>query len=111
MSVICSRATPVPACWEFNPREATFTWGGLSVLHDITGRLTLGGEAYGGYTNNGNLGRSQFQILAGGQYSIRNGLSLAFGVLRGKYIASPRIGGQIGLSVDFPDIVHASPAR
>jgi hypothetical protein len=85
--------------------------GGFSVLHDFTARLTLGGEIYGGYTNNGNLGRSQFQILAGGQYSIRNGLSLAFGVLGGKYIASPRIGGQIGFSVDFPDVVHSSPSH
>ena len=39
--------------------------GGLSVLHDFTARLTLGGEIYGGYTNNGDLGRSQFQALAG----------------------------------------------
>ena len=80
--------------------------GGLSVLHDFTARLTLGGEIYGGFTNNGDLGRSQFQALVGGQYAIRNGMTFNFGVLGGKYIASPRIGGQIGFSVDFPDVLH-----
>lgn len=80
--------------------------GGLSVLHDFTPRWTLGGELYGGYTNNGNLGRSQFQGLAGGLYALRNGLSLSFGVLGGRYIASPQIGGQVGFAVDFPDVLH-----
>jgi hypothetical protein len=81
--------------------------GGFSLLHDFTARLTLGAEVYGGFTNNGSLGRSQFQILAGGQYLLRNGLSLDFGLLGGKYVASPLIGGQIGFSVDFPDIVRS----
>jgi len=80
--------------------------GGLSVLHDFTGRLTLGGEIYGGFTNNGDLGKSQFQALVGGQYAIRNGMTFNFGVLGGRYIASPRIGGQIGFSVDFPNVLH-----
>jgi len=80
--------------------------GGFSVLNDFTARLTLGGEIYGGYTNNGDLGRSQFQALVGGQYAIRNGLSVSLGVLGGKYIASPRIGGQIGFAVDFPDVIR-----
>src|SRR5713226_3079141 len=80
--------------------------GGLSVLHDFTARLTLGGEIYGGFTNNGDLGRSQFQVLVGGQYALRSGMTFNFGVLGGKYIASPRIGGQIGFSVDFPNILH-----
>ena len=84
-------------------RGHVFT-GGLSVLHDYTARLTLGAELYGGITNNGDLGRSQLQFLIGGQYALRNGLGLAFGLLGGRYIASPRIGGQIGLAVDFPDL-------
>lgn len=82
--------------------------GGLSVLHDFTPRLTLGVELYGGYTNNGDLGRSQFQALAGGQYEIRHGLSISFGALGGRYIASPRLGGQIGFAVDFPDVIRKS---
>jgi hypothetical protein len=82
--------------------------GGVSVLHDINARWTLGGEIYGGLTNNGGLGRSQLQGLVGGQYGIRNGMTFDFGLLGGRYIASPRIGGQIGFSVDFPDILRPS---
>jgi hypothetical protein len=82
--------------------------GGLSVLHDFTGRLTLGAEVYGGYTDNQNLSRSQLQFLIGGQYQLRPGLGFDLGILGGRYIASPRIGAQIGLSVDFPDIFHKS---
>jgi len=86
-----------------NVRGHVFT-GGISLLHDFTARLTLGGEIYGGITNKGDLGRSQFQALLGGQYQIRSGMTFNFGVLGGKYMASPRIGGQIGFSVDFPDV-------
>jgi hypothetical protein len=82
--------------------------GGLSVLHDFTSRLTLGGELYGGFTNNTDLGRSQLQALLGGKYALRNGMTFDFGLLGGKYIASPRIGVQVGFSVDFPDILHVS---
>jgi hypothetical protein len=85
--------------------------GGLSVLHDVNARLTLGGEIYGGFSTNGGLAKSQLQVLVGGQYAIRNGLAFSFALLGGKYIASPRIGGQIGFSVDFPDILHPSASR
>ena len=80
--------------------------GGLSILHDFTARLTLGGEIYGGYTNNGNLGRSQLQGLVGGQYLVRRGMTFDFGILGGKYVASPRIGVQIGFSMDFPEVLR-----
>jgi hypothetical protein len=83
--------------------------GGLSLLHDFSPSLTLGAEIYGAYTNNGNLGRSQFQAMTGGQYALRNGFSFCFGLLGGKYVASPRLGGQIGFAVDFPDVFHAAP--
>jgi hypothetical protein len=80
--------------------------GGLSVLHDFTARLTLGGEIYGGYTTNGDLGRTQFQVLIGGQYALGSGMTFNFGLLGGMYVASPRIGGQLGFSMDFPAILH-----
>ncbi|HWC97618.1 MAG TPA: hypothetical protein VG456_12725 [Candidatus Sulfopaludibacter sp.] len=83
--------------------------GGLSVLHDFTGRLTLGVEAYGGYTTNGDLGRSQLQFLLGGQYQLRRGLSFDFGLLGGRYVGSPQVGAQVGFSVDFPDVVRTAP--
>ncbi|HWF09821.1 MAG TPA: transporter [Bryobacteraceae bacterium] len=78
--------------------------GGFSALHDFTPRLTLGGELYGGFTENGDLGRTQLQALLGGQYALRDGATVNFGILGGKYIATPRIGAQIGFSVDFPDV-------
>ncbi|PWU06842.1 MAG: hypothetical protein C5B51_11470 [Terriglobia bacterium] len=78
--------------------------GGISLLHDLSARLTLGGEIYGGYSNNGDLGRSQLQVLLGGEYQVRRGLTFSFGVLGGKYVASPRVGAQLGFSVDFPDV-------
>ena len=85
--------------------------GGFSLLHDFTPRLTLGGEIYGGYPNNGDLARSQLQALVGGQYALRRGLSFDFGVLGGKYVASPRIGAQVGFSVDFPDVFLSRPKQ
>jgi hypothetical protein len=83
--------------------------GGVSLLHDFTPRLTLGAELYGGYTNNEDLGRSQLQALVGGTYALRNGLAVSFGMLGGKYIASPRLGAQVGLAVDFPDVFRPAP--
>jgi len=88
-----------------NTRGHVFT-GGLSLLHDFSPKLTLGAEIYGAYTNKGELGRAQFQAMGGGEYALRNGLSFCFGLLGGKYVASPRIGGQIGFAMDFPDFVH-----
>jgi hypothetical protein len=78
--------------------------GGVSMSHDFTEKLMLGVEIYGAYSRNGDLGRSQLQGMIGGAYEIRKGLSVTFGILGGKYVASPRIGGQIGFSVDFPQV-------
>jgi hypothetical protein len=93
-----------------NTRGQVYT-GGISFLHDFSRRLTLGGELYGGYAQKAVLGRSQLQAMAGGQYAVRHGLTLCFGLLGGKYVASPQIGGQIGFSVDFPDLWFSVPHR
>lgn len=82
--------------------------GGVSILHDFSSRLTLGIEVYGGLSSNDALGRSQLQFLVGGTYGLRKGLAFSFGVLGGKYVASPRIGAQIGISMDFPDVLRRS---
>jgi Putative MetA-pathway of phenol degradation len=91
-----------------NTRGHVYT-GGLSVLHDFTPRLTLGSEIYGGYADDGKLGRSQLQGMAGGEYTLRNGLTFCFGLLGGKYVASPQIGGQIGFTMDFPAVWSSAP--
>jgi hypothetical protein len=83
--------------------------GGLSVLRDFSAKWTLGAEVYGGFTNNLDLGRSQLQVLGGGKYAIHDGLTFDFGLLGGKYAASPRIGGQLGFSADFPAVWRKAP--
>jgi hypothetical protein len=82
--------------------------GGLSLQHDFLPSLTLGTEIFGAYAANANLAKSQFQAMAGGHYVVRTGLSFCFGLLGGKYVASPRIGGQIGFAMDFPDAFASS---
>ena len=47
------------------------------------------------------LGKRQLQTLPGGNYQLRQNLSFDFAVLGGKYAASPRVGIQLGFSVDF----------
>jgi hypothetical protein len=68
----------------------------------------LGGELYGGISDGAGQDKTQLQALLGAQYAIRDGLTLCLGVLGGKYVATPQIGGQIGISIDFPD-VRGSP--
>jgi hypothetical protein len=46
--------------------------------------------------------KTQLQAMLGGEFAIRDGLSLSFGVLGGKYGATPSLGGQIGVAVDIP---------
>ena len=82
--------------------------GGFSLLHDVSDKLTLGAEAYGGIADDPGLDRTQLQGMIGMQYTIRNGLALCLGLLGGKYGATPRIGGQISFSVDFPDFFSSA---
>jgi hypothetical protein len=88
-------------------RGHVFTTG-ASFLHDFNQRLTLGAEVYAGVADTSGLGRTQLQALTGGEYAIRDGFAFTFGLLGGKYEASPRIGGQIGFSMDFPTIFRRS---
>jgi len=83
--------------------------GGLSVLHDFSRTWTLGAEIYGGIADNDQLGRRQLQGMVGGQYNVRSGLALTFGVIIGKYEASPRVGGQVGFAMDLPSVWRKAP--
>jgi hypothetical protein len=91
-------------------RGHVFT-AGVSVTHDYTPRLTLGGEIYLGFSDNAGLGKGQIQGLGGGVYEVHNGLSVTFAVLGGHDVGSPRIGGQVGFEVDFPAVLHRSPVE
>jgi hypothetical protein len=76
--------------------------GGISLLHDLTSRLTVGAELYGGVSDGAGHDKTQLQAMLGGEFSIREGLALSFGVLGGKYGATPSLGGQVGVAVDIP---------
>lgn len=82
--------------------------GGLSFLHDFNPKLTLGAEAYGGLGDTSGLGKDQLQFLVGGQYALSETFSITFGILGGRYEASPQVGGQMGFAVDFPSFFHPS---
>lgn len=75
--------------------------GGIAVLHDVTPLITLGAELYGGVSDGAGQDKTQLQAMLGGEYAVRDGIALSFGVLGGKYGATPRIGGQIGVAVDL----------
>jgi len=78
--------------------------GGASLLHDLTSRLTVGAELYGGVSDGAGHDKTQLQAMLGGEFAIRDGLSFSFGVLGGKYGATPSLGGQVGVAVDIPTI-------
>jgi hypothetical protein len=77
--------------------------GGLSLLHDLNPRWTVGGELYGAVSDSVGLDKTQLQAMLGAQYSISTALTVSAGVLGGRFGATPRIGGQIGVSIDFPE--------
>jgi hypothetical protein len=81
-------------------RGQVFTGNG-SVVRDFTPRLHLGAELFGAVTKNFALSRGQLEGQIGGGYTLSQKLELTFGVLAGRYAASPRLGLQVGFSYDF----------
>ena len=81
-------------------RGTIFT-GGASFTHQFTPKLDLGFEIYGGYTANAALGRGELQQQIGGNYELRKGLTLDFGLVAGQAVGSPHFGFQVGFSRDF----------
>lgn len=81
-------------------RGTVFTAGG-SLVRQFTPKLQLGVELTGAMTRDFQLGKGQLLTLLGGNYQFKNNVSFDFGILAGKYSASPRAGVQLGISVDF----------
>ena len=77
-----------------------FTANG-SVTKDFTSKLRLGAELFGGVSNNFQLSKGQLEAQVGGDYALTKRFSLAFGVLGGRFSASPRAGALIGFAYDF----------
>ena len=81
-------------------REAVFTSSG-SVVRQFAPKLQLGGELAGAFARNALLGKGQLQAMFGGNYQLHPKASFDFGMVAGKYDGSPRLGIQVGVSVDF----------
>lgn len=81
-------------------RGTVFTGGG-SLVRQFTPKLDLGVELVGAVTRNFNLGKGQLQSTVGGNYSLRDNMTFDFGIVFGKFRASPRAGVQLGISIDF----------
>jgi hypothetical protein len=73
---------------------------GASMVRTLTRRFDLGAEVTAAVSHNDDLQRAQVQFMLGGNYELREGLTLDIGILGGHFVASPRIGLQIGLSFD-----------
>ena len=81
-------------------RGGVFT-GGASYVRKINEKLQLGAELTGAVTNNFRLSRGQLQTQFGGNYQLGEKITLDFGLIAGRFTASPRLGFQLGTSIDF----------
>ena len=81
-------------------RGTVFT-GASSLVRKFTERLQLGAELTGAATANFDLARGAMQGLAGGNYVLNKKMTFDFGLTAGTFPGAPRVGGQIGISVNF----------
>ena len=75
--------------------------GGASYIRKINEKLQLGAELTGAVTSNFQLSKGQLQTQFGGNYQLTKKTSFDFGLIVGRYSASPRFGFQLGYSRDF----------
>ena len=81
-------------------RGQVYTANG-SIVRQFSPPLRLGAELFGAVTSNINLSRRQLIAQIGGGYALAENLELTFGVLAGRFAASPRFGFQVGFAYDF----------
>ncbi len=81
-------------------RGQVYTGNG-SLVRNFTPRLRLGAEVFGAVTSSFAVSRGQLEGQIGGGYVLKENLELTFGVLGGRYSASPRFGVQLGFAYDF----------
>lgn len=72
-----------------------------SLVRDFNEKLKLGIEVFGGVTSDFNLSRGQLEAQIGGSYAVRDDVAFTFGVLAGRFPASPRFGVHVGFAYDF----------
>ncbi len=83
-----------------SPRGRVFT-GSSSITYQCRPRLLVGAEIAGAFTQQSDLGKAQVQVLGGGKFLLRKSVGLDFAVTGGKFEGSPRVGGSLGISLDF----------
>ena len=81
-------------------RGQVFTGNG-SLVRDFSEKLKLGVEVFGSVTSDLNLSRGQLETQIGGTYALRDDVAFTFGVLAGRFPASPRVGVHLGFTYDF----------
>jgi Putative MetA-pathway of phenol degradation len=82
--------------------RGTIYTSGVSVVRAFTPKLQLGAELTGALTSNFLLANGgQLQTQVGGNYELRKDFTLDFGVTTGFYATSPRVGAQLGFSINF----------
>ncbi|HEV7796617.1 MAG TPA: transporter [Pyrinomonadaceae bacterium] len=81
-------------------RGRVFTASG-SFVREFTPKLQLGVELFGAVEKNFELGKGQLAAQFGGNYQFRKNASFDFGVVAGKFVASPRFGAKAGISIDW----------
>jgi Putative MetA-pathway of phenol degradation len=75
--------------------------GGVSLVKQYNEKLRFGAEFTTVVTSSFRLSKGQLQTTIGGNYNLRKNFTLDFGVIAGRFPASPRAGLLIGFSHDF----------
>ena len=75
----------------------------ISIIKKYCEKLSFGAELYGVVSRNFHLSQGQLQTTLGGNYSLNKHFTLDFGVIVGRYPASPRLGGLAGLTIEYQE--------
>lgn len=75
--------------------------GGVSFVREFTKKLQLGAEITGAAPSNFQLNAGQLQFQIGGNYQISKHQTFDFGLINGRFAASPHYALQLGTSIDF----------
>ena len=75
--------------------------GNSSLVRDFSDKLKLGVEVFGALADNFKLNRGQLTAQVGGSYAVNKKLTFTFGILGGRFAASPRAGLHVGMAYDF----------
>ena len=84
--------------------------GGFSLLHDVTTRLTIGGELYGAVSDGAGQDKTQLQALIGAQYAVRDGLTLSLGCSAENSVRPRNLAGSSDSQSTFPMCVLPTAA-